>query len=154
MARKAKKRKKRSRGPQRAKASTKESTLVRGQPVAVKSRAHFERYLASGEPVLVDFWASWCGPCRAMAPIFERVAHDEGERAYFLKVDTERVPELAEAFGIRAIPTLIAIVGDQVVDSNIGLSGEKELAAMVQRAADRAAGVTFVDKLKRAFSAA
>jgi thioredoxin len=124
----------------------------KGGAVQVKSRAAFERYLEQPEPVIVDFWAEWCGPCKMMAPIFDRVAREFEGKVRFLKVDTERVPELSEAFGIRSIPTLIVMQGEEVVDSNVGLTPEGSLRKMAQKALDRSQGVTFTDRLKRMFS--
>jgi len=123
-----------------------------GGVVQVKSRAAFEHYLEQPEPVIVDFWAEWCGPCKMMAPIFERVAKEFEGKVRFLKVDTERVPELSEAFGIRSIPTLIVMLGEDVVDSNVGLTSEGALRKMAQKVLDRSEGVTFTDRLKRMFS--
>jgi len=81
--------------------------LLEGKPVALDA-AGFDRFLERNSlPVVVDFWAEWCGPCNAMAPAFERVASEQKTRARFAKLDTERAQPVAARFGIRSIPTLI-----------------------------------------------
>lgn len=78
-----------------------------GEPLAVDS-AGFERHLARNDlPLVVDFWAPWCGPCRMMAPNFRQAAIDLEPRARFLKVDTEAHQDIAARHAIRSIPTLI-----------------------------------------------
>ena len=121
-------------------------------PIQVKSQAAFDRHLTDARPTIVDFWAPWCAPCKTMAPIFDAVAQEMSDRVQFLKVDTERVPQLASAFGIRSIPTLIVLNGTEVTDSHIGLADSATLTRMARRAADRAEGVTLTDKLKRLFT--
>lgn len=76
------------------------------------TKENFDQTVTDNEFVLIDFWASWCGPCKSFAPVYEKAAGDNPDMV-FGKVDTEAQPELAQAFGIQSIPTLM-IVRDQV----------------------------------------
>ena len=120
-------------------------------PITVRSRAEFETYLADDLPVIVDFSATWCAPGRMMAPIFEAVGRQFEGQVRFLKVDTEEVPDVAAAFEIRSIPTLLVLHGSEVTDSHIGLTSEPQLSKMARRADDRAQGVTLRHRLMRLF---
>ena len=81
--------------------------LLDGAPAEL-GEEQFEQFVARTElPVLVDFWAPWCGPCRAMAPHFERAAQQLKDRVRLVKVNTEDAPGLAARYNIRAIPTLV-----------------------------------------------
>jgi len=81
--------------------------LFLGRPFAL-GKSNFARYLAADVPVVVDFWAAWCGPCKVMAPAYEEAATRVGPGVHLGKVDTEAEPEIAQRYGIRSIPTLIA----------------------------------------------
>ena len=79
------------------------------EPIAVSTAEFDEIIRESKVPVLVDFWAAWCGPCRAMAPIFEKAATELAPDVRLGKVDSDAVPELLQRFGIQAIPTLMLV---------------------------------------------
>ncbi|MBS6843814.1 MAG: thioredoxin [Clostridiales bacterium] len=95
--------------------------------------AQLKDLIASKHTVLVDFWATWCGPCRMIAPAVEEVAEDFDGRAVVGKVDVDEQAELARRFGIMSIPTLIVMKDGKVVEQAVGARGKADIAAMLER---------------------
>ncbi len=85
----------------------------------------------SDEPVLVDFWAPWCGPCKMMSPIMEEIAEEYAEKSKICKLNTDDARDSAMEFGISAIPTIILFKGGQVQKKWVGLSSKKDLVAAI-----------------------
>ncbi|SJM73079.1 MULTISPECIES: thioredoxin [Psychrobacter] len=96
--------------------------------------SNFEQDVAQSDvPVLVDFWAAWCGPCKAIAPVLEELAEDYKGKVKVVKVDVDENPETASRFGIRSIPTLMVFKGGEKVDMVMGLQPKADLAALLDK---------------------
>lgn len=96
-------------------------------PAITITKENFEVEVLSSEcPVLVDFWAEWCGPCHAISPIIEEIA-DAAVDVKICKINIEEQPELADKYGVMSIPTLLAIRNGQEVNRLVGLSSKKQI---------------------------
>ncbi len=115
------------------------------KPVQVNERIFDGEVLRSPLPVLADFWAAWCGPCRMIAPIVEELARDYGGRLKVAKIDVDENPNLASRYGILSIPTLAIFKDGQLVNTIVGYVPKAELQERIEatlntRAARVAAG--------------
>lgn len=112
----------------------KETLAPPDAPVAANTSSSFDALVSQSPlPVVVDFWAPWCGPCRMMAPEVEKVAQRAAGQALVVKVDTEAVPELGERFSIRSIPTLMVFRGGHAVARESGARPAADILALLNR---------------------
>jgi thioredoxin 2 len=106
--------------------------ILLDRPIKVSDDDFSKTVEGSEAPVLVDFYADWCGPCRMVAPFVDRIAHDNVGKLLVAKVDTDRAPNVAMRFGIRSIPTLIVFKGGKEVERSVGFEPER-LQALIAK---------------------
>ena len=99
--------------------------------VHVSQTSFDEDVLNADRPVLVDYWAEWCGPCKMIAPVLEEIANEYGDRLKVCKVAVDANPDLPGKFGIRGIPTLIVFKGGSAVETKVGALSKTQLAEFV-----------------------
>jgi thioredoxin 1 len=102
------------------------------EPVHVTDAAFEKTVLQSPVPVIVDFWAPWCGPCRAVAPILDKIALDHAGKLIVAKVNTDENPEWAEKYEVQGIPTMLLVAKGKVVHKQVGALPEPYLTSMVE----------------------
>ena len=102
-----------------------------GNVIELNDTTFDETVHSSDLPVLVDFWAPWCGPCKMMVPIIQEIADEYTDKAKICKLDTDEARDSAMEFGISAIPTIILFKGGQVQKKWVGLASKKDLTAAI-----------------------
>jgi thioredoxin 1 len=101
------------------------------KPVEITD-SNFEKIINSDKPVLVDFWAEWCGPCKMIGPLVEELANEFEGKAIIGKVDVDTNPEVSAKFGIRSIPTLLVFKDGEIVDKQVGAVPKSVLSEKIE----------------------
>jgi thioredoxin 1 len=108
---------------------------IQGETIKL-SEENFEREVIESEaPFIIDFWAPWCGPCKAIGPVLEKLSTRWAGQIKVGKVNVDEEPGIAGAFNIQSIPTVVAMQGNKVIDMQIGFGGEKRLRELFETAA-------------------
>ena len=103
------------------------------EKVQTLTDSNFEQAINAGKPVLVDFWAEWCGPCRRLAPTVDELAGDYDGKMVVGKLNVDENPNVSGRFSIRGIPTLLLFKGGQVVEQVVGLADKASLKKVIDR---------------------
>ncbi len=94
--------------------------------------ANFQELLQDSKPLVLDFWAEWCGPCRMVGPIIEELAHEYEGKVNIGKIDVDENTEVAEQFGIRNIPTILFFKGGELVDKQVGAAPKATFVTKIE----------------------
>jgi thioredoxin 1 len=99
------------------------------EPIHVSEDSFDIAVIKSPVPVLVDFWATWCGPCKMIAPILDEIAKEQGDKVRIAKIDVDQNPALAARFNIRGIPTMILFKNGEPQETIVGLTGKQNIVS-------------------------
>lgn len=97
-------------------------------------KGKFETLIDQDTPVLVDFYADWCGPCQMMAPVLKEVAEEMGDKVKIIKNDVDKNQPIAQRFGVRSIPTLILFKNGKILENKAGAMTKRDLTRMIEEA--------------------
>ena len=103
------------------------------EPIHVKDSEFEEKILKSSLPVIVDFWAPWCGPCRMVAPILDKIAKEQAGKLVVAKVNTDEDPEWAGRYGVQGIPTMLFVANGKIVHRQVGAMPEPMLREVLSQ---------------------
>ncbi len=106
---------------------------ILSHPVEVTDSTFLQEVLQSPLPVLVDFWAPWCGPCRMVAPVLEELSHEYAGRIKIAKLNTDQNRQTATRFHVQGIPTLLFVKNGEVIDQIVGATPKQELSRRIQQ---------------------
>ncbi len=101
------------------------------EPINISEESFDRAVIKSPVPVLVDFWAPWCGPCKMIAPLLDEIARENPETLRVAKVNVDDNPALAARYGVRSIPTLLVFADGQLKDTSVGLTSKQNLLSKV-----------------------
>jgi len=97
-------------------------------------KGKFETLIDQDTPVLVDFYADWCGPCQMMTPVLKEVADEMGDKVKIIKIDVDKNQPIAQRFGVRSIPTLILFKNGKILENKAGVMTKRDLTQMIEKA--------------------
>ena len=117
----------------RSSSSSTTSTSGANQTLLEISEKNFDEIVAGDKPVLVDFWATWCGPCQFMLPIFDKLAKKYSDKVSFGRINVDDNQGVAMRFDVYAIPTFIVFMNGKAIDRAVGAVGEKGLEGLLQK---------------------
>ena len=100
--------------------------------ISVEDNNFKEKVLESKQPVLCDFWAEWCGPCKQISPILEEIASDEDNKVTIAKINIDENPRVATDYGIRSIPTMLLFCNGELKDTKVGALPKQELSDWIK----------------------
>jgi thioredoxin 1 len=102
------------------------------EPIHVSEDSFDIAVIKSPVPVLVDFWATWCGPCKMIAPILDEIAKEQGDKVRIAKIDVDQNPALAARFNIRGIPTMILFKNGEPKETIVGMTGKQNVVSKLE----------------------